>query len=84
MVQGKRAYDDGLDAIDNGDEALFNDVKNEQLPGYALGATVSFASCGVLLATGITLVLLSLGKPERPSNIRAGVQLKYSSIRFSF
>ena len=84
IVQGDKAYDDGLAAIDNGDKAQYDEINNNSLPGYQEAIVVSFVTCGALLATGITLILLSKRKSERTAETVAKFQFGLDNFKIQF
>jgi hypothetical protein len=84
IVQGDKAYDDGLAAISNSDKAQYDEISNKTLPGYREAIAISFVTCGVLLTTGITLILLSKRKSERTAETFAKFQLGLDNLKIQF
>ena len=81
-VQRGRVYDEGIRAIETQDRDRYDEIDQERLPSLDLGIAVSFVTCGVLLAAGLTFIFISRERREAPPSGR--VRLGVGSVQWRF
>lgn len=84
VIQWRKFYDQGLDAIDDRDRDRYDIIVQDRLPAARLGATISYIACGVLLGTGLTLMLISKQDGEHAKKRRPELQIGFNRVELRF
>ena len=84
VVQWNKAYDEGLEAIDTQNRERYDEIDQKRLPAHRLGATVSFVTCGVLLAAGSTLMMMNREKNEYAKKNALAFEIGVSGVQIQF
>lgn len=84
VIQWRKFYDQGLVAIDERDRDRYDTIVQERLPASRLGATISFITCGVLLGTGLTLILISKQDGEHAKKRKPALQIGFNRVELRF